>query len=152
MTTATDLVTALLDAHNRRDTDALVMAYASGATVHRAEATAPITAEEWIAVRTAMIESFPDLTFTPGRVAPAGTAIMFEIRITGTNQGPLYLNDADRALLRTDAPALPPTGLPMTIDGVVVLEVEGGLITAERHFLNQAEAQEQLLLVEPGTR
>jgi hypothetical protein len=152
MSTAADLVAALLDAHNRRDTRALVAAYAAGATIHRAEATEPITAGEWLETRDAMVESFPDLTFTPGRVATAGSAIMFEIRITGTNHGRLHLNDSDRALLRTDAPALPPTGLAMSIDGVVVLEVEGGLITAERHFLNQAAAQEQLLLVDPARR
>lgn len=152
MTTAAALVRSLLDAHNLRDTDVLLAAYAPGATVHRAEATAPIPAVEWIETREAMVESFPDLTFTAGRVATAGSAVMFEIRVTGTNAGPLHLNDADRQLLRSDARALPPTGLPMSIDGVVVLEVEEGLITAERHFLNQAEAQEQLLLVEPGTR
>ena len=149
MRSAAHLVAAFLDAHNRRDSDVLVAAYAPGATVHRTEATAPIDAAEWLATRDVMVESFPDLTFTPGRVATAGSAILFEIRITGTNHGPLHLNDSDRALLRTDAAALPPTGLPMSIDGVVVLEVEDGLITAERHFLNQAAAQEQMLLVEP---
>ncbi len=150
MRTAADQVAAFLDAHNERDTAALVAAYAAGATVHRSEATTPIGAAEWLETRDAMVESFPDLTFTPGRVATAGSAILFEIRITGTNQGPLHLNDSDRVLLRTDAPALPPTGLPMSIDGVVVLEVEDGLITAERHFLNQAAVQEQLLLTEPS--
>ena len=152
MTTPVELVATLLDAHNRRDTDALVAAYAPGATVHRAEASTPITASEWIGTREAMVESFPDLTFTAGRVAAAGTAVLFEIRITGTNQGPLHLNDADRLLFRTDALALPPTGRPMVIDGVVVLEVAGDLILAERHFLNQAATQEQLMLVEPGVR
>jgi len=151
MTTPADLVANLLDAHNRRDTDALVATYASGATVLRAEGIAPISASEWIETREAMVESFPDLTFTAGRVAAVGAAIMFEIRVTGTNQGPLHLNDRDRQLLRSDAQALPPTGRAMVIDGVVVLEVDEGLITAERHFLNQAAAQEQLLLVEPAT-
>ena len=96
------------------------------------------------------MESFPDLTFTAGRVAAAGSTIMFEIQITGTNQGPLHLNDLDRLLLRINAQTLPPTGREMTIDGVVVLEVDEHLITAERHFLNQAATQEQLLLVAPG--
>lgn len=150
MSTPVDLVASLLGAHNRRDHGALVAAYADGATVHRAEAVTPISALEWIETREAMVESFPDLTFTPGRVAGVGEAIMFEIRITGTNRGPLHLNDHDRQLLATDALSLPPTGQPMSIDGVVVLEMDGDLIVAERHFLNQAEAEEQLLLVDPG--
>lgn len=60
---------------------------------------------------------------------------------------PAYLNDADRRLLRTDAVELPPTGRSMYIDGVVVLDLVGGLITAERHFLNLAGSHEQLLQV-----
>jgi hypothetical protein len=37
----------------------------------------------------------------------------------------------------------------MSIDGVVVLEVDDGLITVERHFLHLAETHQQLGLVAP---
>ncbi len=146
----TALVTDLLDAHNRRDNRRLAAHYASGATVHQSDAPGPVSAGEWIEIRDGMVESFPDLTFTAGRVATAGDAMMFEIRITGTNEGPLHLNDTDRRMLESDAMSLPPTGLSMQIDGVVVVEVADGLITAERHFLNLAASHEQLMLVAPA--
>lgn len=146
----TALVTGLLDAHNRRDAEHLINLYATGATVHMSDGQEPVTAEAWIEVRDGMAESFPDLTFTAGRVASVDTAIMFEIRITGTNDGPLHLNDADRRMLGTDARSLPPTGKAMLIDGVVVLEVADGLITTERHFLDLATSHEQLMLVAPA--
>ena len=150
MTEATALVTDLLDAHNRRDTQRLAAHYATEATVHQADAPEPVSAAEWIEIRDGMVESFPDLTFTAGRVATAGTAIMFEIQITGTNEGPLHLNDTDRRMLDTDVMSLPPTGRPMQIDGVVVVEVADRLITVERHFLNLATSHEQLMLVAPA--
>lgn len=149
MMDAISLVTGLLDAHNRRDAQQLAGQYATGATVHMSDGQ-PVSADEWIEIRDGMVESFPDLDFTSGRVAAVDDVIMFEIRITGTNEGPLHLNDTDRRLLGTDAMSLPPTGLIMQIDGVVVVEVANGLITAERHFLDLTASHEQLMLVAPA--
>lgn len=146
----TALVTDLLDAHNRRDAEHLSNLYATGATVHMSDGQGPVSANTWIETRDGMVESFPDLTFVAGRVASVDTAIMFEITITGTNDGPLHLNDADRRMLGTDARSLPPTGSTMRIDGVVVLEVARGLVTTERHFLDLATSHEQLMLVAPA--
>lgn len=149
MIDAITLVTDLLDAHNRRDSRQLAGKYATGATVHMSDGK-PVSADDWIEIRDGMVESFPDLAFAAGRVAAVDHAIMFEIRISGTNEGPLHLNDTDRRLLGTDAMSLPPTGLIMQIDGVVVVEVSDGLITTERHFLDLATSHEQLMLVAPA--
>lgn len=39
----------------------------------------------------------------------------------------------------------------MSIDGVVVLEIDDGLITVERHFLHLAETHQQLGLLAAST-
>lgn len=145
MTDSLGLVSGLLDAHNRRDAQRLAALYAPGATVHLGEWPEPISASDWIAVAAQMVQSFPDLTFAVGRIATTGSTVMFEIRITGTNNGPLHLNDVDRQILHTDAEHLPPTGRPMSIDGVVVLGLEHGLVTHERHFLHLAETRLRLV-------
>jgi ketosteroid isomerase-like protein len=92
MTDAISVVSRLLDAHNRRDAERLAEHYAPGATVHMAEWPEPITASAWIGATAQLVESFPDLMFMGGRVATGDSVVMFEIRITGTNDGPLHLN------------------------------------------------------------
>jgi hypothetical protein len=147
MTNTIALVSGLLDAHNRRDTERLAAHYQPEATVHLAEWPEPISAAAWIGAATQLVESFPDLTFTRGRIATADSLMMFEVQIAGTNDGPLHLNDIDRLILQTEAKRLLPTGRTMSIDGVVVLEIAAGLITVERHFLHLAETHYQLGLV-----
>jgi hypothetical protein len=69
--------------------------------------------------------------------------------MAGTNSGVLHLGNEDRIVLRTDAQSLPATGGRMSIDGVVVLEVSNGLVTAERHYWPTVQSLVQLGLVQP---
>lgn len=149
MTDPARFVADLLDAHNRRDDQFLAGQYTADASVHLCEAQQPVSAAAWLAVRRGMAESFGDLAFSAGAVAVTAGTVFFEITITGTNDGPLFLNDADRMLLRCDDQALPPTGRAMHIDGVIVLELTAARIDTERHYLNLAAVHEQLLLAAP---
>jgi SnoaL-like domain len=145
----TDLVRRVVDAHNAHDDRALSATYASGATVHFAGWAEPIDAGAWVAAQPQIRESFPDLGFTVEAVATAPGLAVVELTMTGTNSGVLHLSDEDRIVLRTDASSLPATGGRMSIRGVVVLEVSGGLVTAERHHWPTVQSLVQLGLVQP---
>jgi hypothetical protein len=72
---------------------------------------------------------------------------ILEARLTGTNTGPVYLGETDRLILGTTAEALPATGRAMDIAGTVVLELDGGQVTAERHYWPAIDMLVQLGLV-----
>jgi SnoaL-like domain len=149
VTDATALVGRVVDAHNAHDDRALAACYARGATVQFAGWPEPIDAGAWVSAQATIRESFPDLRF---RVRATGTGpgtALVELTMTGTNAGPLHLSDTDRLVLRTDARSLPATGREMSIDGVVVLEVSDGLVTAERHHWADVTSLVQLGLVVP---
>ena len=146
---AASVATRIVDAHNDQDFAALLAGYASGATVEFAGWPEPVTAEAWVATQPAIRESFPDLRFRV-RALGTGRGVAFvELTMAGTNSGVLHLGDEDRIVLRTDAQSLPPTGQRMSIDGVVVLEVSDGLVTAERHHWPTVLSLMQLGLVRP---
>ena len=107
----------------------------------------PIDLPSWIAVQDALRESFPDLVLRRETVAGADGVVVAEVRMTGTNTGPLNPSTADRLVLRTDADVLPPTGRVMDVVGVVVLEQAGGRVTGERHYWPAIDPLVQLGLV-----
>jgi hypothetical protein len=49
-----------------------------------------IIASARIGAAAQLVESFPYLAFTRGRIATSDSVVMFEIGITGTNDGPLH--------------------------------------------------------------
>ncbi len=128
------VVTRLLAAHARRDVDALARCYCPGATVWPTGWPAPVTADQWLATVPLLVDSFPDLAFATLRSAVAPDVTMLELRMTGTNRGPLHLNDADRAARGTTARSIPPTGEALQLDGVVIFDLRGDAIAAERHY------------------
>jgi hypothetical protein len=104
-------------------------------------------AEAWLAAFGAMLAMFPDLRVHPRRLALGDQAALLEARLTGTNTGPLFLNDVDRLVLGTQATTLPATGRAIDLDGVVVFEVADGRVTAERHHWPEVAPLVQLGLV-----
>jgi hypothetical protein len=146
---AATVATRIVDAHNDQDFAALLASYASGATVEFAGWPEPVSAEAWVATQPAIRESFPDLRF---RIRAFGTGrgvALVELTMSGTNTGVLHLGNEDRIILRTDAESLPATGGRMVIDGVVVLDLCDGLVTAERHHWPSVQSLMQLGLVRP---
>jgi len=148
---AAALVNRMVAAHNDGDDEALLATYAQGATVQFAGWPAPVGAESWVAAQPGIRESFPDLRFEIRAIAAGPGIALVELTMSGTNTGPLHLGDEDRIVLRTDAQSLPATGGRMSVDGVVVLEVGDGLVTAERHHWPTVQTLAQLGLVRPRT-
>ena len=142
-----ELMDGLIDAHNRRDVDALRSCYAPGAGVHMDGWDQAIDLPAWISVHEALRGSFPALVLRRETSAAADGFMLAEVRMTGTNTGPLHPSTADRLVLRTDVDALPPTGRVMDVVGVVVLDVADGKVTAERHYWPAVDQLVQLGLV-----
>jgi len=147
MSATADLVARMIAAHNDRDDEALRRSYAPGAVVSPGGSPEPVPAAAWVAGLATLRESFPDLHFRVRALAAGPRVALVELTMTGSNDGLLHLSDADRIVLRTQETTLPPTGRPMSIDGVVVIETEDGLVTAERHHWPQIEPLVQLGLV-----
>jgi hypothetical protein len=141
------LARRLVEAHNTGDDTTLLTSYAAEATVRFAGWQEPVAAETWVAAQAAIRESFPDLRFEIRSMATGPQHVVVELTMAGTNEGVLHLGDTDRMVLRTDAAVLPATGRRFRVDGVVVLEVFAGLVTAERHFWPDVEFLVQLGLV-----
>ena len=74
---------------------------------------------------------------------------LLETRLTGINTGPYQLSETERLLLGTQAETLPATGRATDITGVVVVEVAGGRVTAERHYWPLVDSLMQLGLIGP---
>jgi ketosteroid isomerase-like protein len=144
---AAALALHLVEAHNTRDDTGLLTSYAPEATVRFAGRPEPVAAATWVAAQAAIRASFPDLRFEIRSVGTGPKHVVVELTMTGTNDGPLHLGDSDRIVLRTDAAVLPATGRRFRVDGVVVLEVFAGLVTAERHYWPDVEFLVQLGLV-----
>jgi len=146
------LMDRLIDAHHAGDVEALTSCYAPGASVHMDGWDRPVDVPTWAVAMDALRESFPDLTFRRGAATAGAAVVLAEIRMTGTNTGPLSLGIADRLVLQTDADRLPPTGRVMDVVGVVCLEIAEQKVTAERHYWPAVEPLVQLGLVTLGTQ
>ena len=144
------LLGALIEAHNDRSPAALAACYAEGATVFIDGWDQPIPASSWSMVFDALRESFPDLTLERGQVTTGEGVVMAEVRMKGTNTGPLNLGVSDRLILNTDADRLPPTGRSMEIVGLIVIEHADRKVTAERHHWPVVGWLAQLGLVNLG--
>ena len=145
-----ELMDALIAAHNQHDAEALAACYAPGATVHMDGWDEPVDVPTWIMVMDALRQSFPDLILRRESVTSGDGVTMAEVRMAGTNTGPLHPSTADRLILHTDVDALPPTGRVMDVVGVVVLERATGLVTYERHYWPAVAGLVQLGLVSLG--
>jgi ketosteroid isomerase-like protein len=141
------LVDRMLDAYNRHDIDALAACYVPGARVRGSGWPEAVDADTWLVGFGAFVAAFPDLRVHPRRLAAGDGVALLEFRMTGTNAGPLVLDDADRLVLGTQAATLPATGHAIDHHGVVVFEVADGQVTAERHYWPQVTPLVQLGLV-----
>jgi hypothetical protein len=124
----------VIDAVNAHDLDALGPLYAPDARTRR-----PGWPQE--SDRAALLASYemdfacvPDIRFTLLSTVTDGPRVVTEIRITGTNTGPTVLGDFGKALLGADVEAVPPTGRSIDLPAVVVHEIRGDLVDAERQY------------------
>ena len=78
----------------------------------------------------------PDISYEPLSTV-AEKHVVTEMRITGTNTGPIVLGDFGKALLGADV--VPPTNRPIDLPAVFVHEVrDDGFVEAERQVLGVA--------------
>lgn len=143
----TPVLTRLVAAINNHDTTAVAGCYAPDARVHQSEWPKPMAAADWIEAFAMLYESFPDLRIEVRHTAATQRTVLAEVTLVGTNGGPLHLGSVDRLLLNTDAERIPPTGRSLRIDGVVVLDIADGLISAERQYWPSVEPLAQLGLL-----
>ncbi|HEV3011860.1 MAG TPA: nuclear transport factor 2 family protein [Actinomycetota bacterium] len=140
------LVDRMVDSYNRHDPDDLAACYAPGARVNLGWPE-DVDAADWLAAMGTFFSVFPDLKIHPRNLAAGDRLAILEARMTGTNTGPYILGETDRLVLGTTAEALPATGRVMDITGTVVLELDDGRVTAERHYWPQVYTLVQLGLV-----
>jgi SnoaL-like domain len=146
------LVDRMVDCYNRHDTEALAACYAPDARVHPAGWPEAVDAGTWLAAVPVILATFPDLRLHPRNLAADDRAALLEARMTGTNTGPFPLSETDRLVLGTKAETLPATGRATDLTGVVVLEVAGDRVAAERHYWPLVDILVQLGLIGPLPR
>jgi SnoaL-like domain len=141
------LVNRMVDCYNRHDPEALAACYAPDARVHPAGWPQAVDPGTWLAAVPVILATFPDLRLHPRNLAADDRVALLEARMTGTNTGPFPPNETERLLLGTQAETLPATGRAIDLCGVVVLEVAGGQVTAERHYWPLMDGLVQLGLI-----
>ena len=146
------LVNGMVDCYNRHDAEALAACYAPDARIHPAGWPEPVDTGTWLAAVPVILATFPDLRLHPRNLAADDRVALLEARMTGTNTGPFPLSETERLLLGTQAETLPATGRATDLTGVVVLELAGGRVTAERHYWPLVDGLVQLGLIGPLPR
>jgi steroid delta-isomerase-like uncharacterized protein len=129
-----------LDAWNARDADAIVRTFAAGGT-YSDPTTGTIAGDAIGTNARGLWSAFPDLSFDIASLAEAGSGrVVAEWIMKGTNTGAFQ--------------GLPPTGRPISLPGVDVMEVgEDGIRTVTGYFDTRA-IPDQLglqVLVQPFT-
>jgi steroid delta-isomerase-like uncharacterized protein len=115
-----------VEAFNRHDAAAVAELYAMDAVLHDPQSPAPIRGREAIRQSYAsMFRAFPDVRLAVEGRAALGERIIYELRLTGTNDGPLG----------TDG-EVPATGRPIDFTAAVVadLDAEGRFRNVRRYY------------------
>jgi SnoaL-like domain len=141
------LVDRMVDCFNRHDPEALADCYAPDARVHPAGWPQAVDTGTWLAAVPVILATFPDLQLHPRNLVADDRVALLEARMTGTNTGPFPLSETDRLVLGTKAETLLATGRATDLTGVVVLEVAGGRVAAERHYWPLVDSLAQLGLI-----
>jgi steroid delta-isomerase-like uncharacterized protein len=125
-----DAVTRYFDAWNDHDPHGIVRAFAAGGTY--GDSTTPAISGDAIGAYAARLWSaFPDLSFEVVSIAEAGAVrTVAEWVMRGTNTGPFQ--------------GLPPTGRPIVLSGVDVIEIGADGITAVRAYFDTRAIPEHL--------
>src|SRR6185436_3432274 len=104
--------------------------YAAGAASEEVGTGRTLTVQEGIENARAWKAAFPDARGTIETKTVEGNRGAAEVVWRGTNSGPFN--------------GMPPTGKPVTMRAVVVIETDGSKITRSRHYLDVAGMMAQL--------
>jgi steroid delta-isomerase-like uncharacterized protein len=134
--TAADVQRRLIDALNRRDSEAFAALFAPTAVVHDPAYREPLEGRDMIREEIeSFFETFPDLQVTPRRLIEAGDTLAADARFTGTHRGPLVTSTGD----------VPPTGRRVEFDAAGFFQLDGqGRILEENRYYDLAGLAAQL--------
>jgi steroid delta-isomerase-like uncharacterized protein len=141
MGTAADITRRIFQAYNDRDLDGMLasvnpdvrITLPGGQLISGKEEMSAHEQQEW--------EGFPDARVEVRQVIDQGSMAVAEYMWAATNTGPLNLPDGS---------TLPATGKRIELPCVTVVEINDGLVAAERSYWNQMEAFQQMGLL-PAT-
>jgi steroid delta-isomerase-like uncharacterized protein len=125
-----------VEAFNAHDADAVVDLYAAQAVLHDPQQPEPVRGRDAIREGYAqMFRSFPDIRVNILNRHVEGDLMMYEIRLTGTNKGPIPSPDGD----------IPPTGRRIDLPGAVFADLDAeGRFRETRRYYDVAEMMRQL--------
>jgi predicted ester cyclase len=121
------VVQALVAAINRSDPSGYAARYAVDAVAHDPCSPVPLSGRTAVEGATAaLLRAVPDLQWRVRGLVDGGTWIAFQLRMSGVNDGPIELPDAD----------LPPTGRSLAIEAGVFLQLgpDGLIAEAWRYY------------------
>lgn len=107
--------------------DAVYEEVTTGRTTHGAAANVEL-AKGWKS-------AFPDVTGSMDAAYASGNTVIFEVTWSGTQNGPLPMPNGS---------ALPPSGKPVSVKAVMVVEVKDGKPVRQRHYLDMLGMLTQL--------
>ena len=134
MSKANAVVDRVIAAVNAHDLRALRDLYAADARTRRPGWPTEGGVEELLTSYELDFACVPDIRFTAATTTREADRVVTEVRITGTNTGPTVLGDFGKALLGRDVEAVPPTGRPIDLPGVLVHTIADGHVAAERQY------------------
>lgn len=116
---------------NRGDVSAADRAFHEDCVVHITGVPEPIRGvEAWKALLAGILAAFPDLHFTIEEQLVSADRVAFRWHATGTHRGPLG--------------AIPATGRPISIDGVIFDHVRNGKVAERWEQWDQSVMLQQL--------
>lgn len=116
---------------NRGDVSAADAVFAADCTVHITGVAQPIQGlAAWKEFVAGLLAAFPDLHFTIEDQLTDGSRVASRWRATGTHQGPLG--------------PVPPTGRSISVDGLIIDHLEGGMVAERWEQWDQSGMLQQL--------
>lgn len=116
---------------NRGDVSAADRVFATDCTVHITGVAQPILGvAAWKEFVAGLLTAFPDLHLTIEDQLAVGPRVAIRWRATGTQHGPLG--------------PVPPTGRSITVDGLIIDHLEGGMVAERWEQWDQSVMLQQL--------
>jgi steroid delta-isomerase-like uncharacterized protein len=142
LTQALDRHERAVKAFNAQDAEAVADLYATEAVLYDPQAPEPIRGRDAIRESyTQMFRTFPDIQVKILNRHVQGTRMMYELRLIGTNTGPIHTADGD----------IPATGQRIDVPGAVFADLDGdGRFRETRRYYDVATMMRQLGLEDNG--
>jgi steroid delta-isomerase-like uncharacterized protein len=125
-----------VEAFNAHDADAVADLYAAEGVLHDPQMPAPVRGRDAIReTYVQMFRTFPDIQVTILNRHVEGDRMMYELRLTGTNRGPIRTPDGD----------IPATGRRIDVPAAVFADLDpDGRFRDTRRYYDVAEMMRQL--------